>query len=194
MEKKMATPEYYPLTLNALVNACNQKSNRDPVVDWDELIVMKALEGLIKKKLVFQSMVSRVPKFEECLISEKGLIPSEAAVLCVLLLRGPQTVGEVRGRTERMYSFENLEQAAMTLDDLVSMNGAVKLSRQPGRKEVRYAHNLGDSLENEEPVEGEDKGFVDKDRLTILETRVSELESELSAMRLQLAEMVKFLE
>src|SRR5947208_8964485 len=119
MEKEIATPDYYPLSLNALVNACNQKSNREPVVSYDEEIVETALAGLRKQGLCMRvSGDSRVPKHEQRFTERDNLGRREAAVLCVLMLRGPQTVGELRGRTERLYTFEDLEGVESTLNRL----------------------------------------------------------------------------
>jgi len=142
LEKEMATPEYYPLSLNALVNACNQKSNRAPVVQYDEMLVEEALASLKGKQLVTHSGEGRVPKFAQNFTRPRNLVNREAAILCVLLLRGPQTVGELRGRTERMHGFSNLEEVEATLAELIELSYVAKLSRQPGRKEHRYTHLL----------------------------------------------------
>jgi len=142
LEKEMATPDYYPLSLNALVNACNQKTNRDPVVEYDEPLVREALLGLKEKGLVWQSDAARVTKYSENFVKTCKLLNREAAVLCMLMLRGPQTVGELRGRTERLHEFEDLEAVAATLDALAEMNLVKKLARQPGCKESRHAHLL----------------------------------------------------
>ncbi len=121
VEKQLTTPEYYPLTLNALVNACNQKSNRDPVVSYDEKTVIDALEALRDRNLVyvFYGSTSRVPKYKHMLPSVYELEPSETAVVDVMLLRGPQTLGELRTRTERLYDFSNLGEVQETLDGLI---------------------------------------------------------------------------
>jgi uncharacterized protein len=143
MEKEMVTPDYYPLSLNALTNACNQKSNRNPVVSYDEETVVYALNGLRERKLARQSNVSRVPKYEQIFSKELHLITREEAIICILLVRGPQTIGEIRSRTERMYAFRDLDEVQETLSSLEDMGGLVnKLPRQPGRKESRYAHLL----------------------------------------------------
>lgn len=142
MEKQLATPEYYPLSLNALTNACNQKSNRDPVVTWDEAAVESAAEGLIAKKLVNKSLVGRVPKYEELFTAGRNLVPREAAVLCELFLRGPQTPGELRGRATRLAHFESVEEVLATLANLESWNLVQRLARLPGHKESRYAQLL----------------------------------------------------
>ncbi len=142
MEKEMATPDYYPLSLNALTNACNQKSNRNPVVSFDEETVVYALNTLREQKLARQSNVSRVPKYEQIFSENLNLITREAAIICILLVRGPQTVGEIRSRTERLYAFQNLDEVQETMSSLEDMELVNKLPRQPGRKESRYAHLL----------------------------------------------------
>lgn len=148
MEKEMATPDNYPLSLNALSNACNQKSNRNPVVSYDEETVVEALNGLRERKLARQSNSSRVPKYEQIFSKGLNLLPREEAIICVLLVRGPQTVGEIRSRTERLYSFHSLDEVQETLSCLEETGLVKKLARQPGRKESRYAHLLsGDPQE-----------------------------------------------
>jgi uncharacterized protein YceH (UPF0502 family) len=142
IEKELSTPDYYPLSLNALTNACNQKSNRDPVVAYDEADVQFALGRLIEKQVVWKSDVSRVTKYEERFTHEHSLVPRESSVLCVLLLRGPQTVGEIRGRSMRLYEFENLEQVQGALGNLVEWGLVCELPRMPGHKESRYTHLL----------------------------------------------------
>src|SRR5438105_4089306 len=124
LEKEIATPEYYPLSLNALVNACNQKSNREPVVSYDEDIVEAALEGLRAKGLASRitGADTRVPKHEQRFMEKCNLGRREVAVMCVLMLRGPQTVGELRGRTERLYAFDDLEAVESTLQRLAEMD------------------------------------------------------------------------
>lgn len=142
MEKEMATPDYYPLTLNALTNACNQKSNRDPVVSYDEATVTYALNGLRERKLLRQSNLSRVAKYEQLFAQELKLVPSEQAIICILLVRGPQTIGEIRSRTERLYTFSDLDEVQKNLTNLEDMQLVTALPRQPGRKESRYTHLL----------------------------------------------------
>lgn len=189
MEKEMATPDYYPLSLNALINACNQKSNRNPVVSYSEDEVQYALRGLQESKLVRQSNVSRVPKYEQIFTQELNFVSREAAIICVLLVRGPQTVGEIRGRTERLHTFGDLEEVQETLASLEEMELVKKLPRQPGRKESRYAHLLSGEPQvsgNEEAVQNEpDKILVRKkdDRLDALEQQVEELHEELKNLR-----------
>lgn len=192
IEKKMATPEYYPLSLNALVNACNQKSNRDPVVSWDEQIVLEGLEGLTAKRMIFQSHLSRVAKYEESFLNENDFVPSESAILCVLMLRGPQTAGEIRGRTERLYSFDNLDHVNRIIEQLITRNHVVRLERLPGRKEVRYMHTLGGTVEDDEPDQINSEAQTVStpapspphvERIQTLELKVEELSAELKALR-----------
>src|SRR5690242_5281979 len=153
LEKEVTTPEYYPLSLNALVNACNQKSNRDPVVSYDEDIVERALEGLRAKGLAVRiTGDSRVPKHGQRFTEALNLGRREAALLCVLMLRGPQTAGELRGRAERMYAFEDLEGVETTLQHLADEGMVKKLPRQAGSREPRHAHLLSGDVEVAEEV------------------------------------------
>jgi uncharacterized protein YceH (UPF0502 family) len=149
LEKEIATPEYYPLSLNALVNACNQKSNRDPVVSYDEDLVESTLESLRAKGLALRisGRDSRVPKHAQRFTEKFNLGRREAALICVLLLRGPQTVGELRGRAERLYAFDDLEAVEATLHRLAEMGFVALLPRQPGFKESRYAHLLAGEID-----------------------------------------------
>ena len=147
-EKQLTTPQYYPLTLNALVNACNQTSNRNPVVSYDDATVERALQGLRDKGLAraVLSPGNRAPKYRHLLEEALALVPEELAIFTVLLLRGPQTTGELRTRTERMYAFSSLDEVEATLDRLATRHEeplAERLERQPGQKEARYAHLLG---------------------------------------------------
>src|SRR5215472_4254040 len=132
MEKEIATPDYYPLSVNALVNACNQKSNREPVVSYDEDTVEQSLEELRQKGLALRvtGRDSRVPKHEQRFTEKFNLGRREAAIMCVLLLRGPQTVGELRGRTERLYQFDDLEAVESTLRHLDEAGFVTLLARQ----------------------------------------------------------------
>jgi len=151
LEKEMSTPEYYPLTLNALVAACNQKTSRSPVVSYDDKIVLGALARLEKKRLVWQSSLGRVPKYEQSFVKNTKLINSEAAVLSMLMLRGPQTIGEIKAHTERLYDFADLEKVNEALLDLIEAGFIVKSPRMPGQKESRYAHLLSGQQENISP-------------------------------------------
>lgn len=143
IEKELSTPDYYPLSLNALTNACNQKSNRDPVVAYNEADVQATLERLIEKQVVWKSDVGRATKYEERLTHARSLVPREAAVLCVLFLRGPQTLGEIRSRTTRLHEFGELEQVREALGNLEEWGMVRCLPRMPGHKESRYIHLLG---------------------------------------------------
>jgi tRNA-Thr(GGU) m(6)t(6)A37 methyltransferase TsaA len=146
MEKSLSTPDYYPLSLNALTNACNQKSSRDPVVSYSEATVQTALDQLAQKGWINRSDVARVPKYEERLSQKHNFLPRESGALCVLLLRGPQTVGEIRARTSRMCRYNDLDEVITTLADLESWGFVRCLTRRAGHKEPRYAHLLsGDS-------------------------------------------------
>ena len=155
LEKEIATPEYYPLSLNALVNACNQKSNRDPVVAYDDVTVEDALSGLREKGLAVRisGRDSRVPKHGQRFTEKFNLGRREAAVMCELMVRGPQTIGELRGRTERLYQFDDLEAVESTLNRLAEMEFVKQLPRQAGFKEPRYTHLLsGDVVVDEAPL------------------------------------------
>src|SRR5215213_9563700 len=159
VEKQVTTPDYYPLTLNARVHACNQISNRDPVVQYGEREVADAVENLRAKNLVyiFYGADSRVPKYKHMAREVFGLSPPELAALCVLMLRGPQTVGEVRGRTGRLHEFADLREAEETLEALARRDEPLvtKLPRQAGRKEARYAHLLSGQPAVEEEAEAQ---------------------------------------
>ena len=151
IEKDITTPDYYPLSLNALVNACNQKNNREPVMSLDENAVRDALSGLQESNLAgpARGADSRVTKYEHRLQEVFNFSRGETAVLCVLLLRGPQTPGELRGRTERMHQFEDLDAVQASLQKLMQREPplATVLPRQPGTKESRYAHLLSGEVE-----------------------------------------------
>ncbi|MCP4397120.1 MAG: DUF480 domain-containing protein [bacterium] len=189
LEKKMATPDYYPLSLNALLNACNQKVNREPVVNYDENVVLRAISGLKNKKLLWQNNAGRVSKYKEGFIEEYNLAEEEAAAICILLLRGPQTVGEIRARTERLCAFESLEDVHDTLESLMSLDCVERMSRQPGQKEVRYRHLLGEIEEDggEEALRIPDFS-ADRERVLLLEERVSSLSAELEELKQEFAE------
>jgi len=190
LEKEMATPEYYPLSLNALTNACNQKSNRDPVVEYDDRLVVDALDGLREKQLVRQSNVGRVTKYEQIFTQGLNLITREAAAVCILLLRGPQTIGEIRGRTERLYPFQNLEEAQQTVANLEEIGLVCQLPRQPGRKEPRYAHRLGGTPFETVAVTAAPAGAAadqEADRLTALQEQIDQLTTELRQLQEEFA-------
>lgn len=146
VEKHLSTPDHYPLSINAATNACNQKSNRNPVVSYSESEVQEAVDSLHRKQLAGRSISSgsRTTKYRHSLGEAWRLQRPELAVLSSLLLRGPQTVGEIRTRTNRMYDFESLEATAVAIESLIEREEPllVQLPRQPGQKEVRFAHLL----------------------------------------------------
>jgi uncharacterized protein YceH (UPF0502 family) len=192
IEKEATTPEYYPLSMNALVNACNQKSNRWPVVDYDEDLVGDAMLGLREKK--FAVMVTgngRVNKYAQRISETLNMGRRELAILCTLLLRGPQTLGEIKDRSERIYAFADLEETERVLDKLAEWPAgplAVKMPRQPGHKEARFCHLL-----NGEPaldaVHTEADAPAATGRLAQLEQEVSDLKKSLSEMQSAFAEL-----
>jgi uncharacterized protein YceH (UPF0502 family) len=186
LEKEIATPDYYPLSLNALVNACNQKSNREPVVSYDEDTVETALEGLRGKGLALRTIGgdSRVPKHSQRFTEKFNLGRREAAVLCVLMLRGPQTVGELRGRSERLYQFDGLEAVESTLNRLAEMEFVKKLPRQTGYKEQRWAQLLAGDVEvAEEAAPTVERGSSDRERIAALERELAELKRAFEEFR-----------
>ena len=194
IEKDITTPEYYPLSLNALVNACNQKSNRDPVMQLNEDAVRDALEALQEQRLAgpARGADSRVTKYEQRLQEVFNFTRAEIAVLCVLLLRGPQTPGELRGRSDRMHHFETLEDVQSALQKLMQREPplAKVLPRQPGTKESRYAHLLaGDVVEAEAPAQAgaaAERNPADAERIARLEEEVAGLRREVSEVKDQL--------
>src|ERR1035437_8915962 len=178
MEKEKTTPEYYPMSLNAVVNACNQKSNRDPVVAYDEETVETALQGLRDKGLSSRiSGGSRVPKHEHRFTERCNLGRREEAVLCVLMLRGAQTVGELRGRTDRLYNFDDLEAVENTLNRLADIGFVKKLPLQAGYKEQRWAQLLAGDVEMAEEAEAAppERGLSDRERIAALEQEVADI-------------------
>jgi len=194
IEKDITTPEYYPLSLNALVNACNQKSNRDPVMQLNEDAVRDALESLQEQRLAgpARGADSRVTKYEQRLQEVFNFTRAETAVLCVLLLRGPQTPGELRGRAERMHRFETLEDVQSAVQKLMQREPplAKVLPRQPGTKESRYAHLLaGDVVEAEGPAQAGaavERNPANAERIARLEEEVVELRREVGEVKDQL--------
>ena len=203
-EKQVTTPDYYPLTMNALVHACNQISNRDPVVQYDERQVSEAVDTLRLKNLVyiFYGAESRVPKYKHMMREVLELSPPELAALCVLMLRGPQTVGEVRGRSGRLHEFSDLREVEETLEGLARRDDPLvtKLPRQAGRKEARYAHLLSGQPVVEEEAEGQAPAAAprasasragDGERVARLEAEVERLSGELAEMRRQFEEFRK---
>jgi len=197
VEKDITTPDYYPLSLNALVNASNQKNNREPVMNLEEGAVRDALNGLHDKGLAgpASGADSRVTKYEHRLQETFNFSRGETAVLCVLLLRGPQTPGELRGRAERMHRFEDLDAVQSSLQKLMQREPplVVVLPRQPGTKESRYAHLLSGEVEAGElpaaRVAVSSSG--DNERVSRLEEAVATLQNEVSELKQQLAEFRK---
>ena len=185
MEKEIATPEYYPLSLNALVNACNQKSNREPVVAYDEEIVETALEGLRNKGLGMRitGRDSRVPKHEQRFTERFNLGRREAAILCVLMLRGPQTPGELRGRTDRLYTFDDLEAVESTLHKLAEIGFVKQLPRQAGYKEQRWTHLLSGDVDVEAAPAPVERDPSDRDRIAALERDLADLRAAFDDFR-----------
>ncbi len=205
IEKDITTPDYYPLSLNALVNACNQKNNRDPVMTLDESSVRDALATLQEKRLAgpASGADSRVTKFEHRLQEVFNFDRREIAIVCVLLLRGPQTPGELRSRTDRMYHFAELEDVVSTLDRLAQREPPLAriLPRQPGTKESRYTHLFSGEPPELSATERFSVGAGDPpaqlatgstaDRLVRLEQEVSTLRGELSEVQQQLTNFRK---
>ncbi len=185
LEKEIATPDYYPLSLNALVNACNQKSNREPVVNYDDGMVEDALLALREKGLSTRLSGSdmRVPKFGQRFTEKFNLGRREAAVMCVLMLRGAQTVGELRGRTERLYNFDDLEAVESTLSRLAEMEFVKRLPKQAGTKEPRWAQLLAGEVAEEAAGEEAARGPAARDRLAALEAEVADLKRQFEEFR-----------
>lgn len=193
IEKEATTPEYYPLSLNALVNACNQKNNREPVMQLNEDEVRQALHRLQDQNLAAAVHDSRVTKYEHRLQEVLNLTRGETAVFCVLLLRGPQTPGELRGRTERMHRFEELADVTSVLDRLAQYDPPLvaALPRQPGSREIRYVHLLSGppdlsqvplpAAESARPT----RSSSEDDRLTQLEAEVVSLREEIAELKAQ---------
>ena len=193
IEKDITTPDYYPLSLNALVNACNQKNNRDPVMALEENAVRDALYTLQEKRLAGPAggADSRVTKYEHRIGEVFNFTRAETAVMDVLLLRGPQTPGELRGRSERMHRFEELSDVQATLQKLMQRTPALVkvLPRQPGTKEARYAHLLCGDVEGfEGPVEtaASSSGSADDSRVERLENEMADLRREVNELKQQM--------
>jgi uncharacterized protein YceH (UPF0502 family) len=200
IEKEMTTPEYYPLSLNALTNACNQKSNRDPVMALAEEDVVRALNRMRFNQLtVVSGESSRVAKYRHLLAERMGLVPAELAVMCELLVRGPQTVGELRTRCERMYSFPDLIAVEEVLKELTEREDPLiaRLPRQPGRKEARNAHlfsGMPDMTAEEHEVSPEParvRVIAENERIVKLEGEVAELREEVAGLRQVVEEFKK---
>ncbi|MBF0225203.1 MAG: YceH family protein [Desulfobacterales bacterium] len=196
IEKELTTPEYYPLSLNSLINACNQKSNRSPVVSYDEKTILTALDSLKKEGFVSQSDVSRVIKYEQIFTKSKNLLKSETAIISILFLRGSQTLGEIKLRTERIYQFKNFEELEEIIKRLEEVGYITKLSRQKGHKEPRYIHlfsdpsnktdNIDYTSDDSEDLESTDLESLsskDIERLNALEKKVDVLYEEIGKLK-----------
>jgi uncharacterized protein len=197
LEKEITTPDYYPLTLNGLTNACNQKSNRAPVMLIEEVTVREAADGLRAKKMamMFHGAEARVAKFKHTLENVYQLEAGERAVLCELLLRGPQTPGELRGRCERLHAFPDLASVETALQSLADFPGAAlvsRLPRQPGKKEQRYAHLLSGPVTTEIELIPASTPIqilgADAERIKALEEITAELQREVEALKEAMAE------
>ncbi|HON11659.1 MAG TPA: YceH family protein [Chitinispirillaceae bacterium] len=191
IEKEITTPEYYPLSLNALLSACNQKSSRDPVMNLEEKDILEAIDTMKSKRLVWQlkSSTGRVPKYEHNIRSLFTFSPQETAIIDVLLLRGPQTPGELRTRTERLYNFSSLEEVLETLNGLISREDGpfvVELPRLKGQKDTRYTHLFSGMPDLEQYAEVEKRT---PEQHLQSEDRIFELENNLSELRLEFEEL-----
>lgn len=201
MEKEVTTPDQYPLSLNALTTACNQKSNRDPVLDLDEATVQLTLDGLLEKRLVMQQRHgSRVVKYQQRFcnteFSKLQLSDQEFAILCVLLLRGPQTPGELRTRTSRLCEFNNVDEVEAVLDDMQQQSSGplvCKLDREPGKRECRYMHMFNEGPLTSTPFSSDEEEFFAED-VQRGEQRIHALEEEVNRMRTELEDIRQKLE
>jgi len=189
IEKERTTPDAYPLTLNALRLACNQATNREPVVDYDEAALREACQRLAQRGWARLAGVSRTrsPKYRQLIGETLGLGRDELAVLCVLLLRGPQTPGELKQRSDRLHAFAELDAVQATLERLIERGLAARLERRPGQKELRYAHRLAEEPDAREaaapPPAWPPPATSPPDPLAALEARVAALERELAELR-----------
>ena len=200
VEKQVTTPEYYPLSLNALTLACNQKNNRNPVTSYEEGTIMQTLESLREKNLVyvFYGSSSRVPKYKHVMPEVLHLNEKELAALCVLMLRGPQTIGEIKDRAGRLHEFANLEEVDATLDGLAVKEPdpmVTRLPRQPGQKEMRFAHLLSGEVSVEVPSESESTRrpvrTIEPDKVSRLEEEVAVLKSQVNSLQQQFEQFKK---
>ena len=194
IEKQVTTPEYYPLTLNALTLACNQKNNRYPVTAYAENQVADAVESLREKNLayVFYGSTSRVPKYKHVVPEVMHLNHAEVALMCVLMLRGAQTLGELRGNASRLHEFASLEEVEQTLNGLVSRDPeplVARLPRQPGQKEGRFAHLLSGEIDLEAVPAASPAAAAP--RRSNLEQKVEELAAEIESLKAQFEEFKK---
>jgi uncharacterized protein len=192
VEKQIATPDYYPLSLNALMNGCNQKSHRDPVVSYDEATVARAIDGLKEKKIiyVFHGSEARVPKYGHLFPKAFELNEVEVAVMSVLILRGPQTPGELRSRTSHLYNFEQLSDVETTLQSLSSRERplVVRMARLPGARESRYAHLLGGPIGVDDVI-APSKTEHATPRMPADDGRLARFEEEMRSMRREIDEL-----
>lgn len=200
VEKQLTTPEYYPLTLNALIAACNQKSNRDPVVSFDERAVSDALERLRDRNIVYvyYGSTSRVPKYKHMIPSVYELDPAGVALVCVMMLRGPQTLGELRERTGRLFQFEGLGEVQESLDGLIRRDDPLvfKLERQPGQKEARFAQLLSGEIDEEmiaatAAAARSTHSGGSSERFEMIDEEIASLKSEIEAIKQQFDEFRK---
>ena len=201
IEKQITTPEYYPLTLNSLTAACNQKNNRNPVMSLAETDVERALDSLREKNLayVFHGSTSRVPKYKHVAPEVLQLSPAELAAMCVLMLSGPQTVGEIRTRGSRLYDFKGMEEVDETVHALATRESepmVVKLPRQPGQKDARFAHLLAGELAAEAIVESvapsrPARREHEVDRVSNLEAQIQTLTKQIEGLTAQFEEFKK---
>ena len=194
IEKAVTTPDYYPLSLNALTNACNQLTNREPVMSLDDGVVSRAVDSLREKRFAtsFHGAESRVAKFKHTLTDAILLTPAEVAVLCVLFLRGPQTIGELRTRGERFFPFEALTEVEETLQGLATRTPealVVKLPRQPGMKEPRYTHLLSGPIEAAFPTAVPAPVDAAASSISPESARIAALEAEAATLRGEFAEL-----
>ncbi|MCG3159836.1 MAG: hypothetical protein JMDDDDMK_00861 [Acidobacteria bacterium] len=192
VEKQIATPDYYPMTLNALVNACNQKNHRDPVVAYDEATVAKALETLREKNLayVFHGSEARAPKYGHLFPKAFDLSEAEVPLMSVLILRGPQTPGELRSRSQHLRAFESLAEVETLLQGLSLRDEPliVKLPRQPNSRESRFAHLLGGPVEMEQ-IEAAPRASASVQQSQAGNEKIARLEEEVAALRQELSEL-----
>lgn len=193
IEKQLSTPEYYPLTLNALVAACNQKSNREPVMDLEESEVQRALSRLQDERLVWRVMGGRAVRFDHNLDTVWHLHKGEKAILGVLFLRGPQTAGELRGRCERLHAFDSIAEIDELLREMAAHSEPLvtQLPRRPGQKEERWAHTAGGAIVDTAPLAPESvapSGVPLSVRVQQLEEQVARLTTELAELKSKLGE------
>ena len=197
IEKELTTPEYYPLSLNSLTNACNKKSNRNPVISYDEAVVEQGLERLQSKGLVRKTLTagSRVDKYLHTILDKFDLSKQEMAILCELMLRGSQTAGEIRSRADRMSPFETLDKAEEILQGLMDHDPAlvILLPREPGRKERRYTHLLSATgnifaADADQPAAPSAPQVSADERINRMEEEIAKLRNEIEELKLALAE------